>query len=121
MTCSINFYGSLTYCWHKRCTRTWARHTNCLTRLTRVELKQIHEDFTSTKVFIFVLANERSVLINHLFALIKKCPTHMHKLLAVEDIVAIVYFAGIIAKTGKLEQLYHMRRLSGTGKTTLIE
>jgi hypothetical protein len=45
----------------------------------------------------------------------------MHKLLAVEDIVAIVYFAGIIAKTGKLEQLYHMRWLSGTGKTTLIE
>lgn len=45
----------------------------------------------------------------------------MHKLLAVEDVVAIVYFAGIITKTGKLEQLDHVRGLSGAGKAALVE
>jgi hypothetical protein len=39
----------------------------------------------------------------------------MHKLLAVEDLVAVVHFAGIIAETGKLKHLDHVRGLSRAG------
>lgn len=62
-----------------------------------MELEQVHENFTCSQVLVFVLTHKGSSLVYNLFTLVKECPTHMHELLTVENLITVVDLARVVA------------------------